>query len=257
LKQGVFSKLAKQYINRPAYSPLLLNHLLTIIAKKKALETLTIVEVGAGTGKLTKMLLEIGLHVIAVEPNSAMREEGIKYTSKFNNVTWLEGSGEHTNVDTNRADWVIMASSFHWTDPNQSLPEFARVLKKDGYFTAIWNPRNIEVSEFHTTIEENIQQIVPELSRVSSGSNKNSKQWEYVLTSTGDFSDCFFMEMDHLEIMTKERYLGAWHSVNDIQAQAGEQRWEQIIMMIKNKIKDLNTIEVPYKIRAWTVQKAK
>lgn len=56
--------------------------------------------------------------------------------------------------------------------------------------------------------------------------------------------------------MSKERYLGAWHSVNDIQAQAGQKRWQQILSMIESKIANLDEIAIPYKIRAWSVRKA-
>ena len=254
MKQGDFTKLAKQYKNRPAYSELLLNNILKIMEYARNKDNFQIVEVGAGTGKLTKMLLEMGLNVIAVEPNDAMRKEGILFTKEFNNVEWIKGSGEVTNVNSNIADWVIMASSFHWTNPTKSLPEFSRILKKNGYFTAIWNPRNINISEFHMKIENNIKNIVPELKRISSGS-QSTKQWEYVLVSTGDFKNCIFMETDHLEIMSKDRYMGAWHSVNDIQVQAGAKRWKEIIDMIEIEISNLVKIEVPYKIRSWTVKK--
>lgn len=254
MKQGDFTKLAKQYINRPAYSKMLLKNLLKIMDYSSKKNSFQIVEVGSGTGKLTKMLLEMGLHVIAVEPNDAMREEGIIYTKDFDNVQWIKGSGEETQVDSNIADWVIMASSFHWTDSEKSLPEFSRILKENGCFTAIWNPRNIQISEFHTKIEDNIKKIVPELQRVSSGS-QSAKQWEYILVSTGHFKDCLFMETDHIEHMSKDRYLGAWHSVNDIQAQAGEKRWKEIIEMIEKEIAGLDNIDVPYKIRSWTVKK--
>ena len=255
MKQGDFTQLAKQYINRPAYDPLILKTLLKIIDYEKKKENFQVVEVGAGTGKLTKMLLEMGLEVVAVEPNDAMREEGIKYTQDFANVKWQKGSGEETGIEAEYADWVVMASSFHWTDPNKSLPEFNRILKEDGYFTAIWNPRNINISEFHTKIEEKIKTIVPELKRVSSGGKGKTQEWEYVLTSTGDFKGCIFVETDYEEVMTKERYIGAWESVNDIRAQAGKQRWEKIMAMIKEEIKGLKYIETPYKMRAWTVKK--
>ncbi len=254
MKQGDFTKLAKQYINRPAYSELLLNNFLKIVNYSKKNNDFKVVEVGAGTGKLTRMLLELGLSVIAIEPNDAMREEGIKFTKEFDNITWKKGSGEETSLESNVADWIIMASSFHWTDPIKALPEFARVLKDNGYFTAIWNPRNIQVSELHLKIENNIKLIVPELKRISSGS-QSTKQWEYILVSTGDFKDCIFMETDHQENMSSERYMGAWHSTNDIQAQAGKDRWSEILTMIENEIKGLNIVNVPYKMRAWTVQK--
>lgn len=98
-----------------------------------------------------------------------MREEGIKFTQNSKNIIWHKGSGEETNMPSASADWVIMASSFHWADPKKSLPEFARVLNRAGYFTAIWNPRHIIKGSVFYEIEEEIKNIIPELNRVSSG----------------------------------------------------------------------------------------
>lgn len=255
MKQGDFTDVAKHYHNRPAYSTILIEKLIKCINdKNKKLSDIKVIEVGAGTGKLTKMLSNFGLNITAIEPNDAMREEGIKYT-KNTSIKWIKGSGENTNIDSNTADWVIMASSFHWTDPKISLPEFARILNKDGYFTAIWNPRNIKQNSIFEEIENEIKNIIPELNRVSSGT-QNTKKWEEILISTGDFKDCIFMECDYIEMMDKSRYLGAWQSVNDIQAQAGEKRWNKIIKMIENRIQNMQIIEIPYKIRAWNVKKA-
>lgn len=253
MQLGDFTQLAKQYINRPAYSEHLLKTLLLYTGYLQKTDY-QVADVGAGTGKLTKMLLEKGLNVIAVEPNDAMREEGIKYTKGFN-VSWLSGSGEVTGLQDKSIDWLIMASSFHWTNPEKSLPEFYRVLKPGSYFTAIWNPRNIESSELHSRIERKIYEIAPNINRVSSGSKATTKKWEEIITSTGHFSNVILMEVDHFEIMSKERYLGAWQSVNDIQAQAGPEKWKEIIAMIENEIADLEVVEVPYKNRAWTAQK--
>ena len=231
MRQGDFTQVAKYYHNRPAYSAMLLEKLIRCINdSNKPLQSLQIVEVGAGTGKLTKMLANFGLQVVAVEPNDNMREEGIKYTQNTQ-IQWQKGSGEETGIDSNFADWVLMASSFHWTDHTKSLPEFARILKQGGYFTAIWNPRNIKDDSIFAEIEQEIGRIVPELNRVSSGS-QNVKKWEEILIETGHFRDCFFMECDYIEMMDKTRYMGAWHSVNDIQAQAGEKRWREILNMI-------------------------
>ncbi|HGG0607200.1 TPA: SAM-dependent methyltransferase, partial [Campylobacter jejuni] len=140
-------------------------------------------------------------------------------------------------------------------DPKKSLPEFNRILTGGGYFTAIWNPRHIVEGSVFDEIEKEIKHIVPDLARVSSGT-QNVKKWEEILVSTGDFTDCFFMECDYKEFWDKERYLGAWHSVNDIQAQAGEKRWKEILEMIEAKISHMQSIEIPYKIRAWTARKA-
>lgn len=90
---------------------------------------------GAGTGKLTKMLGEMfECQIDAIEPNDNMREEGRKFTQNLSNISWHQGSGEETRMKDNQADWVIMASSFHWTDPKKSLPEFNRILTGGGVF---------------------------------------------------------------------------------------------------------------------------
>ncbi|RAX51921.1 SAM-dependent methyltransferase [Helicobacter sp. 16-1353] len=254
MKQGDFTEVAKYYINRPAYSSMLLEKLyLCVNPKQISKNDFKVAEVGAGTGKLTKMLANFGFNVTAIEPNDAMREEGQKYT-KNTSIVWKKGDGENTQMPANSFNWVIMASSFHWTDYTKSLPEFRRILKDDGYFTAIWNPRNIVEDSIFYEIEQEIKRIIPELQRVSSG-KQNTKKWEEILISTGDFEDCFFMECDYIEMMSKERYIGAWQSVNDIQAQAGEKRWKEIMNMIESKIKHLSIIEIPYKIRSWNVKK--
>jgi SAM-dependent methyltransferase len=248
LKLGNFTTLAKAYINRPAYSLQIVDALLRYINANS--QTLKVVDVGAGTGKLTKILASRCNSVDAVEPNDEMLQEGIKYTSSLN-VNWFRGSAENTTLDDSCYDWVTMASSFHWTNPVKSLPELSRILVEDGYLTIIWNPRNIQISKLHSDIEEKIY----ELSRVSSGGKSHTKEWENVLTSTGHFKDVIFMECDHNEVMTKEQYMGAWDSVNDIRSQAGEKRWKKIISCIEQAILNYDEIIVPYKMRAWTCSK--
>jgi ubiquinone/menaquinone biosynthesis C-methylase UbiE len=153
------------------------------------------------------------------------------------------------------ADWLTMASSFHWVDRTRGLKEFYRVLKPGGYFTALWNPRDLQKSEFHMGIEAMIQSIVPGLKRISSGSTQCTETFSRDILSAGHFKDVIFMEAEHEVMMTPERYIGAWQSVNDIQAQAGPECWKKIIHEIKHEIRGMKEIVVPYKTRAWTVQK--
>lgn len=183
-----------------------------------------------------------------------MRQEGVVYTQGFSNISWSKGSGENTGLESSSVDWVTMASSFHWTDPQKSLPEFHRILKSKGFLTLIWNPRNIQASPLHLEIENMIKRKIPGLKRVSSGS-QDVKDWSQVLTVTGHFKDVIFMECNHHEVMSQERYLGAWNSVNDIRAQAGESCWSEIMLSISQLIQPYSEIIVPYKMRAWTAQK--
>lgn len=252
MKQGDFSQLAKDYIHRAGYSlPVL-----------KALKLFTgahqtgsqIADVGAGTGKLTENLIEIGLSGVAVEPNAAMFEEGKRLFESFQQFRWQSGSAEKTGLPEKTFQWVLMGSSFHWTQPELSLPEFHRILKPGGYFTALWNPRDLEKNPLHSRIETKIKEIIPELKRVSSGGKPYTQDLEQTLLSSGYFSELIFMEAPHEVSMTPERYLGAWRSVNDIQAQAGPDRFQKILAMIETEISGLSEIIVSYRTRSWTVR---
>lgn len=252
MEQGDFTELAKSYIYRTGYSLRLITSLACYMGAFR--EGFKIADVGAGTGKLTKQLIDFGLSGYAVEPNDAMREEGIALCKKGKKFLWLKGSGEKTGLADSSVDWVIMASSFHWTDSKRSLKEFHRILKPGGFFTAMWNPRDLDKNPLHQRIEEKIYEIAPHVKRVSSGSDKYTQGIEDTLISDGYFHNLIFMEAPHEVEMTKERYMGAWRSVNDIQAQAGEEKFQKILAAIEREISGLDQIVVPYRTRAWTAQ---
>lgn len=256
MKLGDFTNLAKDYVNRVGYSETALRVIKSYIeAQNGTIET--VADVGAGTGKLTQDLDALGLRGYAVEPNDAMRAEGIKLFEGKDTFVWSKGLAEVTELPNNCVDWVLMGSSFHWADAPVALEEFHRILRPGGFFTAIWNPRNIESSPFHMGIEEAIQEMVPHLKRVSSGSRANMQDMESKLLSTPFFVDMFLIEAPHQATMTKERYMGAWRSVNDIHAQAGDELFEKILAMIEERISGEKEIVVPYLSRAFTVRSTK
>ena len=92
MKQGDFSKLAKDYANRTGYSYNILKMIYRYM--DKSVKELKVVDVGAGTGKLTEQILKLGFNCVAIEPNEAMRNEGMK-NCKGEQVEWVNGSGEN------------------------------------------------------------------------------------------------------------------------------------------------------------------
>lgn len=68
------------------------------------------------------------------------------------------------------------------------------------------------------------------------------------------FDDLIFCEATHVEIMDKERYLQIWRSVNDVQVQAGTEKFQIIMNEIQKLVETMDSIEIPYKTRAWTVR---
>lgn len=254
MKQGDFSLLADNYAKyRPGYSNLVLNNLTSYL--KLNLNSARVADVGAGTGIWTKQLNDFGLKkIFAIEPNEEMRKQGIKYCNETN-IKWSNGSAEKTNLNTSSIDWLTMASSFHWADLESALNEFHRVIKPGGYFTILWNPRNIATSPIHLEIEKLINDFIPNLKRVSSGLDKHVIDYHIELGSTGQFGNILFVEHCYSISISKDRYIGAWRSVNDIQAQAGPKKFEEIIRAIEKKLISLNEIVVPYKTRSWTAER--
>ena len=255
MKHGDFTELAKFYVNRPGYSNVLLeclkNHIFNCVGEG------LVADIGAGTGKLTENLAELGLRGYAVEPNEAMRNAGEDVFKERKEFTWQEGAAEVTNLKENSVHWALMGSSFHWADSEQAVKEFYRILVPGGFFTAIWNPRDIESSELHKRIEEAVYSEIPNMKRVSSGKSISMEEMKEKLLSGGYFKDILFMEAPHVEVMSKERYMNTWKSVNDIQVQAGPEGFQRILDNIGKIIQDMDEIEVPYRSRAWTVQSTK
>jgi ubiquinone/menaquinone biosynthesis C-methylase UbiE len=259
MKHGDFTELAKYYVDRPGYSESVLNCIQSYIAQSQGYGDLRVADVGAGTGKLTENLmnLKLSMNGYAVEPNDAMREEGIKIFASSDKIKWLKGSAEDTGLEDSSVDWVLMGSSFHWTVPEKAMKEFHRILKPGGFFTAIWNPRNIESSRLHMEIEQIVYDEIHTTKRVSSGNKITSEEMAEKLMGSGYFEDMLFVEGNHEEVMTVERYMNIWKSVNDIQVQAGEEGFKRILEKIEDRLKGMDKISVPYRSRSWTVRSRK
>lgn len=105
-------------------------------------EPCVVVDVGAGTGKLTRQLVAAGHDVVAVEPLPEMLAQLRRVAPS---ARALEGSAEAIPLDDASADVVTAAQAFHWFDHAVALPEMARVLRTDGVLGLVWNMRDERV----------------------------------------------------------------------------------------------------------------
>lgn len=103
----------------------------------------TLVDLGAGTGKLTRQLVPSGARVIAVEPVAAMRET---FGRVLPSVEILEGTAEAIPLAAGSADAVIAAQAFHWFATRPAVAEIHRVLRPSGGLALIWNRRDLSDS---------------------------------------------------------------------------------------------------------------
>ncbi|WP_407923711.1 class I SAM-dependent methyltransferase [Cohnella fermenti] len=102
-----------------------------------------VADVGAGTGIFSALLLERGAHVIAVEPNEAMRAEAVGRLAAQGGDRFeaASGSAEATGLPDASVDGITCAQSFHWFDREATRAEFRRILKPGGRAALIWNNR--------------------------------------------------------------------------------------------------------------------
>ncbi|PCK33408.1 class I SAM-dependent methyltransferase [Pseudoalteromonas piscicida] len=252
-KLGDFTGLAKNYSQfRPGYASMVGQALLGLVEKRRS--EIDFVDVGAGTGIWTRIICDLGVNsVTAIEPNNDMREHGIK-DSAGTGIAWAAGNGEDTKLPSNSADILTMASSFHWVDFERGIQEFTRVLRSGGIFSALWNPRHIESNPLLVEIEAMLNQIAPNIKRVSSGNSEFTQTLMDRLIKTDAFSDVIYLEGTHTIKQSPEEYIGVWWSVNDIRAQAGEEKFNQFMDYVEQRVKGLDFIETTYKTKAWAAR---
>ncbi len=103
-----------------------------------------LVEVAAGTGKLTRLLVPTGALVVAVEPVAGMRAVLIDMVPDAG-VVAVAATAEALPVATGTVDAVLVAQAFHWFQVSDALAEVARILRSGGGLGLVWNDRDDSV----------------------------------------------------------------------------------------------------------------
>lgn len=117
---------------RPSYPPEAIDWLLPGGARD-------VLDLGAGTGKLTTRLVERGLSVVAVDPIPEMLE---LLRDSLPDTPALLGTAEEIPLPDDSVDAVLVAQAWHWFDPTRAIPEVARVLRPGGRLGLVWNTRD-------------------------------------------------------------------------------------------------------------------
>jgi SAM-dependent methyltransferase len=110
-----------------------------------------VLDLGAGTGKLTRHLARLGLPVTAVDPSEGMLAQ---LRQVLPEVPAHLGSAERIPLPDDSADVVLMAQAWHWVDPEHAVPEIARVLSPGGRIGVLWNLRDEGAADWVRRLEE-------------------------------------------------------------------------------------------------------
>jgi MOSC domain-containing protein YiiM/SAM-dependent methyltransferase len=125
---------------RPTYPPEAVE---TIVETLGLAPGRTLLELGAGTGKLTRLLAPTGVRLLAVEPVEAMRA---KLLDVVPDVELIDGTAEAIALPNASVDAIVVAQAFHWFDAIRALSEMHRVLRPGGRVALVFNRRDESVA---------------------------------------------------------------------------------------------------------------
>ncbi|MGA2355546.1 MAG: class I SAM-dependent methyltransferase [Terriglobales bacterium] len=134
-----FSDRVENYIRyRPGYPP----EVLELLRAECGLRPSHMVaDIASGTGMFTRLLLENGNSVFAVEPNAEMRGSGVQQLESYKRLVAVAGTAEETTLVSASVDFVTAAQAAHWFDLPRARAEFVRILRPRGWCVLIWNER--------------------------------------------------------------------------------------------------------------------
>ena len=124
---------------RPSYSPEAIAH---IVRELRIGPGTRVLDLAAGTGKLTRELAPTGADLVAVEPVAEMRA---KLEAAVPSAQAITGTAEDIPVENHSVDAVVVGQAFHWFDGVRAISEIRRVLRPDGALALIWQSRDASV----------------------------------------------------------------------------------------------------------------
>jgi SAM-dependent methyltransferase len=241
-----YTDLADAYIKRPDYAESAISKMFQKMSLKS---DALICDIGAGVGHLTIEIAKRGYNVIAVEPNDAMRKNGIARTKQFKHVSWDEGTGEQTGQKDKLFDAVTFGSSFNVCDQNKALAESKRITKDNAWFACMWNHRDV-----HDKVQQDIENIIKSNIDGYSYGNRRQDQMEF-LKNSGMLKSVEFIEGRVIHKQSADDCIEAWRSHGTLHRQAGD-KFTKIISDIESYLQsnNISELQIPYDTRMWVGQ---
>jgi SAM-dependent methyltransferase len=174
----------------------------------------TVLDLGAGTGKLSRMLDAAGLAVVALDPSASMLAQ---LQAAAPRVHPLVGTAEAIPLDDRTVDAVVAGQAFHWFDPAKALPEIHRVLKPRRSLALLWNKRDDA---------DPVQMLLVEL--INPPERAAPRGWELdipaILRESGLFGQAQAFEFRHVQATDAETLVDRLHSSSYVAALPDERR---------------------------------
>jgi ubiquinone/menaquinone biosynthesis C-methylase UbiE len=173
-----------------------------------------VLDLAAGTGKLTRRLVELGADVTAVEPVAAMRAQ---LATVVPGIEVVEGTAEEIPAPDGSVDIVTVAQAFHWFDAPVALREIARVLRPGGRLAILWNER-----DEHTAWVAEMSRLIRWHERTVS--RYQHVAWAAIVASSGCFGPLHERTVTWDQPMTRELLAERVRSISYIAAMPASER---------------------------------
>lgn len=153
-----FSNKAQKYeLYRPTYPEDSVLKVLDL-CKGNPTNKIKIADIGSGTGKFTKLLLDKGFIVYAIEPNEQMRTIAENKFENYENFFSINTTAENTTLEDNSVSIITVAQAFHYFELDKVKKEFMRILNQEGKVVLLWNFR-LRESDFIKEYEDIIYNL--------------------------------------------------------------------------------------------------
>jgi SAM-dependent methyltransferase len=196
----------------------------------------TVLDLAAGTGKLTRLLTPSGANVVAVEPIREMRAE---LERRLRGVAVLGGTAERIPLRDAYVDAVTAGQAFHWFKADEALREIHRVLRPGGGVALVWNARD-ERNPLQAALSEIIDPLEGDTPR------RKQRDWKTVLARSGLFERCERKLFDHAQVVDEQGVVDRVLSISFIAAAAPVVRAE-VERQVRSLVRDAERpLTLPY-----------
>lgn len=194
-----FTGLADEYTqSRPGYAVEFID---CLFEKYGFSESSVIADVGSGTGKFAKQLLDRGSTVYCIEPNEDMRNVAEKELSAYENFHSVIGGAEQTTLPDNFVDFITTAQAFHWFDVQKFKNECNRIIKPNGKVFLIWNIRN-ELDLLNQEWSKVFQKYCPDFKGFNGGIKRDDERIKAFFNNGYEF-----LSFDNPLYFDKEKFI--------------------------------------------------
>ena len=209
-------------------------------------EPCSVLELGAGTGKLTEVLVGLGHDVFATDPDDAMLDI---LSEKLPDVRATSGTAEQIPTGDSLYDVVVVGQAFHWFDHAKALAEIGRVLRTDGRLAVVQNERDERIP------------WVRKLGRLIGKQTGRTEEGGFdptpILDDSGFFSAVEAQTFRHWQVVDRHSIQDLAQSRSNIatlEPEAQDQKRREVLAFYDDYGRGMDGMQLPYNCRAWRVQ---